>query len=233
MDAYLSEIALDENLTVSKFISLAGLLPDHARLLADGLYRLAKSTSKLMISLLRQGSPKHQRIRAVPPLQDDRLPEALARGLQPRGAERALAHPNGRAGPLLRADPASKRHERKPRAALFGSANGQFSYRSGSGVASGAISPRDNYASVRMENRELKLEVARMRMRLTDLEKDHVSMKKELVRANPANRMLRSFAKKLRRLNSLFRISAFRPVNSKAPPDARLLLQKRRRHSIS
>ncbi|KAJ6723470.1 BTB/POZ DOMAIN-CONTAINING PROTEIN SETH6 [Salix koriyanagi] len=63
---------------------------------------------------------------------------------------------------------------------FFGALNGQFPQRSGSGAGSGAISPRDNYASVRRENRELKLEVARMRMRLTDLEKDHVSMKQDL-----------------------------------------------------
>lgn len=69
---------------------------------------------------------------------------------------------------------------------FFGTINSQFPQRSSSGAGSGAISPRDNYASVRRENRELKLEVARMRMRLTDLEKDHVSMKQELVRSHPA-----------------------------------------------
>lgn len=65
---------------------------------------------------------------------------------------------------------------------FFGSMNDQFPQRLGSGAGSGCISPRDNYASVRRENRELKLEVGRMRMRLTDLEKDHVSMKQELVK---------------------------------------------------
>uniref|UniRef100_A0A0D9VTY8 NPH3 domain-containing protein n=1 Tax=Leersia perrieri TaxID=77586 RepID=A0A0D9VTY8_9ORYZ len=111
--------------------------------------------------------------------------------------------------------------------------------RSGSGVGSGAMSPRDNYASVRRENRELKLEVARMRMRLTDLEKDHVSMKRELVRVSPANRILRSFA---RRLNAIF--GRMRPggggvepglqqLGAKATADAKVLFQRRRRHSIS
>nr|DAD22462.1 TPA_asm: hypothetical protein HUJ06_023925 [Nelumbo nucifera] len=63
---------------------------------------------------------------------------------------------------------------------FFGSVNGQFPQRSSSGAGSGTISPRDNYASVRRENRELRLGVARMRMRLTDLERDHVSMKQNL-----------------------------------------------------
>jgi len=39
LDSYLSEVALDSNILPSKFISLAELLPDHARLVTDGLYR--------------------------------------------------------------------------------------------------------------------------------------------------------------------------------------------------
>lgn len=39
MDNYLAEIAMDPNLTTSKFIALAELLPDHARIISDGLYR--------------------------------------------------------------------------------------------------------------------------------------------------------------------------------------------------
>lgn len=117
---------------------------------------------------------------------------------------------------------------------FFGSMNGsQFPQRSGSGAGSGCISPRDNYASVRRENRELKLEVARMRMRLTDLEKDHVSMKQELVRSNPTNRLFKSFTKKLSKLNSLFRIIDIKPIGGKAHSETRFPFQKRRRHSVS
>ncbi|KAF9601353.1 hypothetical protein IFM89_019085 [Coptis chinensis] len=39
LDNYLAEIALDSNLIPSKFIALAELLPDHARIISDGLYR--------------------------------------------------------------------------------------------------------------------------------------------------------------------------------------------------
>lgn len=39
LDNYLAEVALDSNLPPSKFISLAELLPDHACLVNDGLYR--------------------------------------------------------------------------------------------------------------------------------------------------------------------------------------------------
>lgn len=114
---------------------------------------------------------------------------------------------------------------------------------SGSGVPSSCVSPRaagaaDSYASLRRENRELKLEVSRIRMRLTDLEKDHVSMKQELVRVNPANRLLRSFARSFGRLNTLFRMRpaaepGLQQLGAKATADAKVLFQRRRRHSIS
>lgn len=118
---------------------------------------------------------------------------------------------------------------------LFGAIHGQFAQRSGSGAGSGAISPRDNYASVRRENRELKLEVARMRMRLTDLEKDHVSMKQELIKPHPGNKIFKSFVKKLSRLNSLFRLSGIKPLmmGGKPSSEPRFPFQKRRRHSVS
>lgn len=116
---------------------------------------------------------------------------------------------------------------------FFGGMNGHFPQRSGSGAGSGAISPRDNYASVRRENRELKLEVARMRMRLTDLEKDHVSMKQELVKSHPANKLFKSFTKKLGKLNAFFRINGMKPVGGKANSESRFPFQKGRRHSMS
>ena len=39
LDSFLIEVALDPNILPSKFISLAELLPDHARIVSDGLYR--------------------------------------------------------------------------------------------------------------------------------------------------------------------------------------------------
>ncbi|KAK9945515.1 hypothetical protein M0R45_011028 [Rubus argutus] len=39
LDNYLAEVALDSNLSPSKFTALAELLPDHARIVSDGLYR--------------------------------------------------------------------------------------------------------------------------------------------------------------------------------------------------
>lgn len=67
---------------------------------------------------------------------------------------------------------------------------------SGSGVPSAPMSPQDNYASLKRENRDLKLELARMRMRLNDLEKDHVHMKKNLKRST-SRKFITSFSKKI------------------------------------
>ncbi|KAK9945514.1 hypothetical protein M0R45_011027 [Rubus argutus] len=72
-----------------------------------------------------------------------------------------------------------------------------------------------------------------MRMRLTDLEKDHVSMKQELVKTHPANRLFKSFTKKLGKINALFRINSIKTLGGKAHSESRFPFQKRRRHSVS
>ncbi|KAJ8497674.1 hypothetical protein OPV22_008226 [Ensete ventricosum] len=225
LDSYLAEIALDSNLTPSKFIALAELLPDHARVVNDGLYRAVDIFLKVHPNI--KDSERYRLCKTIDcqklsqeacshAAQNERLPVQMAVQVLYFEQIRLRNAINGNHDQLF-----------------FGLANGQYSQRSGSGVGSGAISPRDCYASVRRENRELKLEVARMRIRLTDLEKDHVSMKKELVRPNPANKLLRSFTKKLTKLSSLFRRRDAKPLSSKTASDSRLMFQKRRRHSIS
>jgi hypothetical protein len=54
-------------------------------------------------------------------------------------------------------------------------------HRISSGVPSAAMSPRDNYASLRRENRELKLEISRLRVRLSELEKEQLFMKQGMI----------------------------------------------------
>jgi hypothetical protein len=66
--------------------------------------------------------------------------------------------------------------------ALSGSSGDGFSsQRISSGIPSAAMSPRDNYASLRRENRELKLEISRMRVRLSELEKEQMFMKQGMI----------------------------------------------------
>ncbi|MFS7975704.1 putative NPH3/RPT2-like family protein [Helianthus anomalus] len=74
------------------------------------------------------------------------------------------------------------------------------------------MSPKDNYASLRRENRELKLELARLRMRLNDLEKEHVCMKRNMEKSN-SRKFMSSFSKKISKLN-LFGHSSSRESTS-------------------
>ncbi|KAH1144933.1 hypothetical protein GLYMA_15G011600v4 [Glycine max] len=50
VDCYLDEAAVDANLTLSEFITLAGALPSHARAAADGLYRAIDTYLKVLFS---------------------------------------------------------------------------------------------------------------------------------------------------------------------------------------
>ncbi|KAB2069179.1 hypothetical protein ES319_A08G080500v1 [Gossypium barbadense] len=225
LDSYLAEVALDTNLSPSKFIALAELLPDHARIVSDGLYRAVDIFLKVHPNI--KDSERYRLCKTIDcqklsqeacshAAQNERLPVQMAVQVLYFEQIRLRNAMNGGHNQLF-----------------FGAINGQFPQRSSSGAASGAISPRDNYASVRRENRELKLEVARMRMRLTDLEKDHVSMKQELVRSHPANKFFKSFTKKLSKLNSLFRINNLKPIGGKANSESRFLFQRRRHYSVS
>ncbi|KAL0437584.1 UNVERIFIED_CONTAM: BTB/POZ domain-containing protein [Sesamum radiatum] len=227
LDNYLSEVALDSNLNPSKFIALAELLPDHARMVHDGLYRAVDIFLKVHPNI--KDSERYRLCKTIDcqklsqeacshAAQNERLPVQMAVQVLYFEQIRLRNAMNGVAG-----------HNQF----FFGSINGQFPHRSGSGVGSGCISPRDNYASVRRENRELKLEVARMRMRLTDLEKDHVSMKQELVRSHPANKLFKTFTKKLSKLNLFFRIKDIKTIGVKPDSESRFPFQKRRRHSVS
>ncbi|KAF5204173.1 BTB/POZ domain-containing protein [Thalictrum thalictroides] len=225
LDSYLAEIALDSNLSPFKFIALAELLPDHARTVSDGLYRAVDIYLKVHPSIkdteryrlckiidcqkLSQEACSHA-------AQNERLPVQTAVQVLYFEQIRLRNAMNGGHNQLF-----------------YSSTNGHFQQRSSSCGGSGAISPRDNYASVRRENRELKLEVARMRMRLNDLEKDHVSMKQDFVRSNPANKILKSLSRKLRKLNALFRIHNIKPMGAKTNSEDRFLFQKRRHHSLS
>ncbi|XP_047309928.1 BTB/POZ domain-containing protein At1g03010-like [Impatiens glandulifera] len=144
-----------------RYPTLAELIPDHARVMGDGLYRDVYIFFKVHPNI--KDSERYKLCKTVynQKLSQDTCNHAAQN-------ERLRNAMNG---------------SNSPNQFFFGSTNGKFPQRSGSvgsGTGSGFISPKDSYACVRRENRELKLEVARMRMRLIDLEKDHVSMKQEL-----------------------------------------------------
>ncbi|KAJ8898825.1 hypothetical protein K2173_007250 [Erythroxylum novogranatense] len=224
LDNYLAEVAIDSNLMPSKFIALAELLPDYARLVSDGLYRAVDIFLEVHPSI--KDSERYRLCKTIDcqklsqeacshAAQNERLPVQMAVQVLYFEQIKLRNAMNGGHNQFF-----------------FGAINNQFPQRSSGGAGSGAISPRDNYASVRRENRELKLEVARMRMRLTDLEKDHASMKQGLERSHPANK-LKWFTKKLRKLNFLFWINSLKPIVGKGQFRERFLFQRRRRRSVS
>uniref|UniRef100_A0A0E0RCY8 NPH3 domain-containing protein n=1 Tax=Oryza rufipogon TaxID=4529 RepID=A0A0E0RCY8_ORYRU len=177
MDGYLAEIAPDPYLKLQKFMALIELLPDYARIVDDGLYRaidiylkahpsLTESECKKMCKLidcqkLSQDASRHA-------AQNDRLPiQTVVRVLYfeqlrlKSTVSSTTPHTTSLGGD-----------------GCGGSLSQRMMMTGGSGVASSCVSPqRDNYACLRRENRELKLEIARMRVRLTELEREQGVMR--------------------------------------------------------
>ncbi|KAG8387337.1 hypothetical protein BUALT_Bualt02G0011000 [Buddleja alternifolia] len=190
VDNYLAEIAPDSNLNLNKFIAVAESLPAHARTVHDGLYRaidvylkahqaLSDSDRKKLCKLidfqkLSQEAGSHA-------AENDRLP------LQ--SIVQVLYYEQLRLRNTLFSSYPEDDH--KPM---------HQSWRISSGALSAVMSPRDNYASLRRENRELKLELARLRMRLNDLEKEHVCMKKDMERSS-SRKFMTSFSKTIGKFN--------------------------------
>ncbi|XP_057866393.1 BTB/POZ domain-containing protein At1g03010 isoform X2 [Cryptomeria japonica] len=219
MDTCLAEIAPDPNLSISTFIALAEAVPQHARLVDDGLYRAIDIFLKAHPTIKEMERNKLCKLLDCQKLSHDACTHAAQNERLPvQLAVQVLYFEQLRLRTAMNGDPHHPhRHH-------------HHSYQSEGPSAS--ISPRDNYASVRRENRELKLEVARMRMRLTDLEKNHVSMKQELVKTTPPHKFLQSFSKTLSKLNSLFRAKD-NSINPLFLNNNNNLMSRRRRHSIS
>ncbi|XP_006356774.1 BTB/POZ domain-containing protein At5g48800 isoform X1 [Solanum tuberosum] len=190
VDNYLAEIAPDANLKLNKFIAIAESLPAHARTIHDGLYRAIDVYLKAHQAL---SDPDRRRLCKLIDFQ---------KLSQESGAHAAQ---NERL-PLQSIVQVLYFEQMRLRNALFCSYPDDDhkpmhqSWRINSGAVSAAMSPRDNYASLRRENKELKLELARMRMRLNDLEKDHVCMKKNMEKSN-SRRFMSTFTKKIGKLN--------------------------------
>ncbi|XP_009766799.1 BTB/POZ domain-containing protein At5g48800-like [Nicotiana tabacum] len=193
VDNYLAEIAPDANLKLSKFIAVAETLPAHARTVHDGLYRAIDVYLKAHQTL---ADPDKRRLCKLIDFQ---------KLSQEAGAHAAQ---NERL-PLQSIVQVLYFEQLRLRNALFCSYPDDDikpmhqSWRINSGALSAAMSPKDNYASLRRENRELKLELARMRMRLNDLEKDHVCMKRNMQKSS-SRRFMKSFSKRIGKKFNIF-----------------------------
>ncbi|XP_050105190.1 BTB/POZ domain-containing protein At5g48800-like [Malus sylvestris] len=201
VDNYLAEIAPDANLKLAKFIVIADALPEHARTIHDGLYRAIDIYLKA-----HQGLTDTDRKRLCKMIDFQKLSqEAGAHAAQNerlplQSIVQVLYFEQIR---LRNSLGCSNEDEPKPM---------HQSWRISSGALSAAMSPRDNYASLRRENRELKLELARLRMRLNDLEREHVCMKRDMQRSN-SRKFMSSFSKKIGKL-SFFANSSSRASTS-------------------
>ncbi|RXH82030.1 hypothetical protein DVH24_036371 [Malus domestica] len=166
IDSYLAEIAPDPYLSLPTFIAMIEILPDYARVIDDGIYRAVDIYLKVHSMLTEQECKKLCKLIDCQKLsqeasnhaaQNDRLPVKMT--VQVLYFEQL-----------------------RLKNALSGSSGDGFpSQRISSGVPSAAMSPRDNYASLRRENRELKLEISRMRVRLSELEKEQLFMKQGMM----------------------------------------------------
>ncbi|XP_002970426.2 BTB/POZ domain-containing protein At5g48800 isoform X1 [Selaginella moellendorffii] len=218
MDGYLAEVAPDPNLKVSKFIALAELFPDHARLVDDSLYRAVDIYLKAHPALSDLERKKLCKLLDVQKLSQEACQHAAQNERLPvQMVVQVLYYEQMRLRTAMTTS------------FVDGEQVGPYSQKAaGPGGLSAAISPRDHYSSIRRENRELKLEVARMRMRLTDLEKDHVNMKEGIQKTGSSSKFLSSVTKTLSKLNP------FRFKDSSNVPNAKSgMNSRRRRHSIS
>ncbi|KAF9688386.1 hypothetical protein SADUNF_Sadunf02G0192000 [Salix dunnii] len=202
VDNYLAEIAPDANLKLSKLMVIAETLPTHARTVHDGLYRAIDIYLKA-----HQGLPDSDRKKLCKLIDFQKLSqEAGAHAAQNerlplQAIVQVLYFEQIRLRNTLCCSYADDDH--KPM---------HNSWRISSGALSAAMSPRDNYASLRRENRELKLELARLRMRLNDLEKEHVCMKRDMQKSH-SRKFMSSFSKKIGKL-SIFGHSSSRGSSS-------------------
>ncbi|KAL4572560.1 hypothetical protein LXL04_019340 [Taraxacum kok-saghyz] len=166
VDAYLAEIAPDPYLSLQKFVGMIEVFPDYARVIDDGLYRAVDIYLKAHPMLT-----ENERKRVCKFIDCEKLSQEASNHAAQN--DRLPAHMAVR---VLYFE------QLRLRTAITGpSAFSGYMSRAPSGAPSAAMSPRDTYASLRRENRDLKLEISRMRVRLSDLEKEQVCMKQGMM----------------------------------------------------
>eukprot|EP00249_Psilotum_nudum_P020250 c27620_g1_i1 orf=238-2190(-) len=249
VDCFLAEIAPDANLSLAKFISVAELLPDYARVVHDGIYRaidiyvkahpsLTELERKKLCSLL--DCQKLSQAACTHATQNERLPVDTV--VQVLYIEHARLR-NGIQSASLYRDPWTSYHHET-------SNHLQLSQRVGIAPLSGplsTLSPGVNvdYATIALQNRELKLEIARMQMHMcADLKnryliQDNATQKGAGIanKPSPKFKFLQSFTKKLSNLNP-FQSSKDRDKNAyvQTTPNikkANFMPTRRRRNSTS
>nr|DAD41461.1 TPA_asm: hypothetical protein HUJ06_015784 [Nelumbo nucifera] len=225
MESYLAEIASDRNLSVSRFIALAELIPEQARVTEDGMYRaidiylkahpaLTDMERKKVCSLM--DCQKLSREACAHAAQNDRLPVQIVVQVLYYEQQRLRDVMGG--GNLMGGESPSLPQKLNLYSADYHSAP-------------------DEVVSLRRENEDLKIELVKMRMRLKQLEKSAEIIpsgstppsadKPPLPRSKPS--FINSVSKKLGRLYPFVRADGVKPSDGKG----RIKPSRNRRHSIS
>ncbi|XP_024371413.1 BTB/POZ domain-containing protein At5g48800 [Physcomitrium patens] len=233
LDTYLAEIAPDANLTISKFMALAEVLPEHARRVDDGLYRAVDVFLKAHPAIIEAERKTLCKIIDCQKLSQDACTHAAQNERLPVQVVVQVLYFEQ----LRLRNAMSTINTRDPVLRL------QLSQRMTVGNVATGQPPNENYESVRRENRDLKLEIARMRMRMTELERDQNNLKVDIVKNGGGSRFIDSMSKKLSKLNPFqrresrdFKNSGELGTNSSGTPltpDTRSAKPRRRRHSVS
>ncbi|KAI5084410.1 hypothetical protein GOP47_0000579 [Adiantum capillus-veneris] len=230
MDMYLAEIGADPNLKASKFSALAEQLPSYVRALDDGLYRA--------IDIF---------LKAHPTLSDiDRRKICKVLDCQKLSKEACIHAAQNERLPVQMVVQVLYFEQIRMRSAMGGGDDCQhpdfYQQENGPGNtyinrnlyrASGVASPRlDTYSSLRRENRELKQEVANLKLRVAELQKENTILKQEAEKLPVTNgssgRFFSSVSRRLGKMN---------PFTSKVKetmkPSETRPTQRQRRHSVS
>ncbi|XP_058069913.1 BTB/POZ domain-containing protein SR1IP1-like [Magnolia sinica] len=216
MESYIAEIASDPNLNVSKFISLAELIPEQARVTEDGMYRaidiylkahssLGDMERKKVCSLM--DCQKLSREACAHAAQNDRLPVQTVVQVLYYEQQRFRDAMNGTVtegeSPLLTHKSNSYTTDHQP--------------------------ATNELSSLRRENEDLKLELVKMKMRLKELEKPPGNTPSADKPPLPRKSFINSVSKKLGRLYPFVRPDGRKPSDAKGKTRP----SRDRRHSIS
>ncbi|XP_019195375.1 PREDICTED: BTB/POZ domain-containing protein At5g67385-like isoform X2 [Ipomoea nil] len=223
METYLAEIASDRNLSVSKFINIAELIPEQSRITEDGMYRsidiylkahpaLSDMERKKVCSVM--DCQKLSREACAHAAQNDRLPvQTVVQVLYYEQQRLREVMNGGGESPALPSKVAT-----------------QFS------TDIQPIVP-DELSSLRRENQDLKLELVKMKMRLREIEKSSdksaTSSPLGITLASadkpplPRRSFMSSVSRKLGKLYPFARADGLIPSKGRNKPS------KNRRHSIS
>lgn len=226
MENYLAEIASDRNLSVSKFIGLAEVIPEQSRIIEDGMYRaidiylkahpaLSDMERKKVCSLM--DCQKLSREACAHAAQNDRLPvQTVVQVLyyeQQRLRDVMNGNLTGGDSPVL-----------PQKVNIFSSTD---------------VRPvTDELSSLKRENEDLKVELVKMKLRMREIERSGVASSAVTSAVNspsadkpplPRRSFINSVSRKLGRLYPFARGEGITPSNAKS----RTKPNKNRRHSIS